>query len=137
VEAIRVLGVIGEARALNQLIAALADSDPQIAARAARAIGKVGDVRAFHPLLTALHHPTPDVRYEACRSLVDLRLPDAIPALRELASTDTGRTAWGASVADAANRAADEIAQASDAGASHEEFERISALLQEHQRNNP
>jgi HEAT repeat protein len=134
VEAIRVLGVVGEARALNQLFAALADPDPQIAARAARALGKVGDARAYHPLLTALHHPTPDVRYEACRSLIDLHIPDAIGPLRELAASDTGRTSWGASVAEAAERAATEVEEAAASLPLHEEFARISALLKEHYR---
>jgi HEAT repeat protein len=134
VEAIRVLGVVGEARALNQLFAALADPDAQIAARAARALGKVGDARAYHPLLTALRHPNADVRYEACRSLADLRVPEAVTALRELAAIDESRTTWGASVADAAERAAAEAQGAAANPSTYEEFARISALLKEHYR---
>ena len=54
VEAIRVLGTIGEARSLNQLLVGLTDEDPHIAARSARAIGKICDPRAYHALVTTL-----------------------------------------------------------------------------------
>jgi HEAT repeat protein len=133
VEAIRVLGVIGEGRALNQLFHGLTDPDPRVAQRAATALGKIGDPRAFHPLLTALHHPAPDVRYAVCNALGHLHLSDAAPALEDLATTDTGTTSWGATVADAARRAKQEIASARPRAADSE-FAQLSALLQS-QRN--
>ncbi len=133
IEAIRALGVVGEARALNQLFVGLTDPDPQVAARAARAIGKVGDPRAYHPLVTALRHPAPDVRYEACRALVDLRVPDAIPILRAMAADETTLTTWGASVADAAARAADELAAGAEVPGRDEQFARASELLRRQQ----
>lgn len=133
IEAIRVLGVVGEARALNQLFAGLADPSPRVAARAARALGKIGDPRAYHALLTALRHPQADVRYEACRALVDLHVPDAVPVLRELAASESGQTSWGASVADAAARAAAEIENAASAPAHDADFERASRLLRDQQ----
>jgi HEAT repeat protein len=129
VEAIRVLGVIGEGRALNQLFHGLIDTDPRVAQRAATALGKIGDPRAFHPLLTALHHPAPDVRYAVCNALGHLHVPDAIAALEDLAATDTGATSWGASVADAARRAAQEIAAARPREVDSE-FAHLSELLQ-------
>src|SRR6185295_5432788 len=107
-----VLGVIGEGRALNQLFQALADPDARVAQRAATALGKIGDPRAFHPLLTALHHPAPDVRYAVCTALGHLHVADAMPPLEELAREDTSATSWGASVAEAALRAGQEIASA-------------------------
>jgi HEAT repeat protein len=131
VEAIRVLGVIGEGRALNQLFHGLTDPDPRVAQRAATALGKIGDPRAFHPLLTALHHPAPDVRYAVCNALGHLHVADAVAALEDLASTDTGATSWGASLADAARRAAQEIASARPREADSE-FAHLSALLQSH-----
>jgi HEAT repeat protein len=131
IEAIRVLGVVGEARALNKLLQGLVDPQPEVAARAARALGKIGDPRAFHPLATALQHPAPNVRFEACRALADLHIADAIPLLRTLAEEDTGKTPWGASVAEAAQRAIDEIASASSAPPRSEEFARVSQLLRE------
>ncbi|HWQ15255.1 MAG TPA: HEAT repeat domain-containing protein [Roseiflexaceae bacterium] len=130
VEAIRVLGVIGEGRALNQLFHALTDPSPHIAQRAAVALGRIGDPRAYHPLLTAIRHPSPDVRYAACNALAHLHVPDAAGPLRELAAEDTSHTSWGASVADAAQRAAQEIA----AGRPHAldgEYVRVSELLRQ------
>lgn len=131
VEAIRVLGVIGEGRALNQLFHGLTDPDPRVAQRAATALGKIGDPRAFHPLLTALHHPAPDVRYAVCNALGHLHVADAVTGLEELAAGDTTATSWGASVADAAHRAAQEIASARPSEADSE-FTHLSALLQRH-----
>lgn len=130
VEAIRVLGVIGEGRALNQLFHGLTDRDALVAHRAATALGKIGDPRAFHPLLTALQHPSPDVRYATCSALGNLHIPDAIPALEALIVNDTHTTSWGASVADAAQRAAQEIA--AHPREREDAFERVSALLQRH-----
>ncbi|MEN9935441.1 MAG: hypothetical protein RLZZ387_2020 [Chloroflexota bacterium] len=127
VEAIRVLGVIGEGRSLNQLFHALTDPAPNIAQRAAIALGRIGDPRAFHPLLTAAHHPSPDVRFAVCSALAHLHAVDALPALRRLALEETAVTSWGASVAEAAARAAQEIA----AGRPQAEpaFARVSELL--------
>jgi HEAT repeat protein len=131
VEAIRVLGVIGEGRAINQLFHGLADPEAQIAHRAAAALGKIGDPRAFHPLLTALRHPSADVRYAVCNALGHLHIPDAIGPLEELAAQDSDATSWGASVASAASRAAQEIA-AARATPGDTDFARISELLQRH-----
>lgn len=129
IEAIRVLGVVGEARALNQLLVGLTDPDARVAARAARALGKIGDPRAYHPLLTALRHPSPDVRYEVCRALVDLQISEAAPTLRLAAATDQTRTSWGASVAEAALRAAAELEAAADGPDHQAQFARVSDLL--------
>ena len=131
VEAIRVLGVIGEGRALNQIFHGLADPDPRVAARAASALGKIGDPRAFHPLLTALYHPSPDVRYSVCSALAHLHVAEAIRPLEELAASDEGVTTWGASVAEAARRAAQEVSAARPTQADAE-FARISTLLGRH-----
>jgi len=130
IEAIRVLGVIGEGRALNQLFHALTDPDARVAQRAAAALGKIGDPRAFHPLLTALHHPSPDVRYAVCTALGHLHTVDAIAPLEELAEEEPSATSWGASVADAARRAAQEIAAARPTQ-TDTEFARVSALLRD------
>ena len=134
IEAIRVLGVIGEGRALNQLFHALTDPDARIAQRAAAALGKIGDPRAFHPVLTALHHPSPDVRYAVCTALGHLHTIDAIGPLEELAEEETSATSWGASVADAARRAAQEVAAARP-NQVDAEFARISSLLHQHEED--
>lgn len=136
VEAIRVLGVVGEARALNQLLVGLTDLDTRVAARAARAIGKIGDPRAYHPLVTALQHPSSDVRYECCRALVDLGVPEAVAVLHERAAVERSETSWGASVADAARRAAEELASAAASPARAEQFAQANALLRREQEEN-
>ena len=135
IEALRVLGVVGEARALNQLLVGLTDTDPRVAARAARALGKIGDPRAYHPLVTALQHPASDVRYEACRALVDLHVLDAVPVLHAMAATDATKTTWGAPVADAAQRAADELASSAAVPDHDEQFARVSAILRQQRRD--
>jgi HEAT repeat protein len=133
IEAIRVLGIVGEARALNQILVGLTDGDNHVAARSARALGKIGDPRAYHPLVTALHHPAPDVRYEACRALVDLRVPDSVDALREIAEQDAGQTSWGSAVCDGARRAIAELESALAAPARDDDFTRASQLLRRQQ----
>ncbi|NTW00071.1 MAG: HEAT repeat domain-containing protein [Oscillochloris sp.] len=133
IEAIRVLGVVGEARALKQLLLGLTDTDPHVAARSARALGKIGDSRAYHPLVTAMHHPMSDVRYEACRAVVDLRVPDGVTALRELALEDHGITSWGASVSEGAHRAMVELESVLAAPAHDDDFLRASQLLRRQQ----
>lgn len=135
IEALRVLGIVGEARALNQLLIGLTDTDARVAARAARAIGKIADPRAYHPLITALHHPSPDVCYEVCRALIDLRVRDAIPALRELASNAANRmTTWGASVALVANHAVDELTQSAAPATQTDYLAQALAILQQQQK---
>jgi HEAT repeat protein len=134
VEAIRVLGMVGEARALNQILLGLTDADPHVAARSARALGKIGDPRAYHPLVTALHHPAPDVRYEACRALVDLRVPDGIDVLREIAEQDAGKTSWGSAVCEGARRAMAELESALTTPSRDDDFIRASQLLRRQQR---
>lgn len=131
IEAIRVLGVVGEARALNQLFLGLTDPTSRVAARSARALGKLGDPRAYHPLVTALRHPDPDVRYEVCRALVELGISDAASTLRVTSATDQTRTSWGASVADAAMRAAAELDAAARSPVIDDQFARIREFLRE------
>jgi HEAT repeat protein len=128
VEAIRVLGVIGEGRSLNHLFLALTDPDAQIAGRAASALGRIGDPRAFHPLLTATRHPSPDVRFAACYALSSLNVRDAAATLRQIAREDDGATSWGASVAEAAQRAAESI-EAAGPTSLDSAFARVAALL--------
>ncbi|MEI7769244.1 MAG: hypothetical protein WCI67_04600 [Chloroflexales bacterium] len=53
----------------------------------------------------------PAVRYEPCRALVDLRVPDGVGALREVAEQDTGETSWGSVVCEGVRRAMAELEQ--------------------------
>jgi HEAT repeat protein len=52
--AARLLGRIGDARAIAPLVAALADPTPEVRQDAARALGQIGDTRAVEPLAAAL-----------------------------------------------------------------------------------
>jgi hypothetical protein len=69
------------------------------------------------------------VRYAVCNALGHLHVADAAAPLAEVASTDAGATSWGASVADAARRATQEIAAARPSE-TDAEFAQLSALLQ-------
>lgn len=53
-EAAKALGQIGDVRAVDPLIMALRDEDPDVRESAAEALGKIGDVRSVEPLITAL-----------------------------------------------------------------------------------
>jgi len=52
--AAEVLGEIGDARAVEPLLAALRDEDSDVREAAAEALGKIGDARAAVPLRSAL-----------------------------------------------------------------------------------
>jgi HEAT repeat protein len=133
VEAIRILGAIGQGRAVNPLTYALTDPDPRVAQRAANALGRVGDPRSFHALLTALRHPSPDVRHAVCGALGELHIADAIGPLNDLAKEDTSSTTWGASVAEAALRAIATISAARPTNAT-DGFDQVDALLKRYQQ---
>lgn len=64
-EAAEALGKIGDARAVESLIAALERSDSEVQAKAAEALGKISDARAIEPLIVALQAHDYDVAREA------------------------------------------------------------------------
>jgi hypothetical protein len=55
--------------AIEPLIAALADEDPQTRATIAATLGALGDIRAIQPLDTLRKDPDPHVRRQAAESL--------------------------------------------------------------------
>jgi HEAT repeat protein len=63
------LGQTGDARALEPLLDALANFEPEVRAAAAEALGQIGDRRAVGPLAAALTNPDPAVREAAARAL--------------------------------------------------------------------
>lgn len=67
------LGEIGDARAVEPLIAALGDPDDDVREAAAEALGNIGDPRAADPLRAALNDPVGGVRTEAEKALGRLR----------------------------------------------------------------
>jgi hypothetical protein len=70
------------AKALPELLGALADKDPRIRAAAAEALGEVGDASAVEPLGKALASDADsDVRDAAAEALGDIGSPNAVPLL--------------------------------------------------------
>jgi HEAT repeat protein len=64
------LGEIGDARAVEPLVAAL--QDRTLREVAARALGQIGDARAVEPLLAALQDPEEEVRVAAVSALGEI-----------------------------------------------------------------
>ncbi|GAB4449831.1 MAG: hypothetical protein OHK0015_55130 [Chloroflexi bacterium OHK40] len=71
-EAVRGLGLLGDERAIPQLITALGARDDEVARMAVESLGQLGDARAVGPLAGALHHRSPVVRAAAARALEEL-----------------------------------------------------------------
>ena len=63
------MGEIGDARAVEPLIAALKHNDTGIRQDAARALGRIGDARAVEPLIAALKYKTPRVHKAVVEAL--------------------------------------------------------------------
>ena len=63
------LGEIGDARAVEPLIAALKDGDWDVRQFAAKALGKIGDARAVEPLIATLKDSNKDVCKKAADAL--------------------------------------------------------------------
>ena len=65
VSAAGALGQLGDARAVEPLIAALADRDSAVRVSAAGALGQLGNAQAVEPLIAALADRDSDVRVSA------------------------------------------------------------------------
>ncbi|MBN1454376.1 MAG: HEAT repeat domain-containing protein, partial [Anaerolineales bacterium] len=68
--AAKALGQIGDARAMEPLIAAL--NDRQVQRAAAEALGQIGDARAVEPLVVALKEGTWSMRQTAAQALITM-----------------------------------------------------------------
>ena len=79
--AARALGVIGDARALRQLIAALSDESELVRENAARALGEIRAREASSPLMESLHDSDAGVRSAAAGALGKMTATDAVGAL--------------------------------------------------------
>jgi len=114
--AAEVLGEIGDRRALEPLIQAIKDQDPDVRAAAARALGEIRDPKAIEPLIAALGDEEPPVQIAAVLALgefddtssvtplIDLfqrSMPEAV-AQSEAAETETGQTSAGTQEAERA-----------------------------------
>ena len=63
------LGQIGDAEAVEPLVAGLRDDNPSVRLAAAEALGRIGDAGALVPLIAALKSPAVDIRKAAAESL--------------------------------------------------------------------
>jgi HEAT repeat protein len=83
----RVLGQIGERRAVPVLVKAL-DGDPRVAVAAATALGDIGDPQVAPQLMSLLTAPNDELRAAAARGLGLIEHAPAATALRELIQND-------------------------------------------------
>jgi HEAT repeat protein len=80
--AARILGRLGSARAVDDLIARLSDRDDRLRMAAAEALGAIGDPRALQPIVRAtLRDPAPQVRAHAAGAVARIEGERAIDVL--------------------------------------------------------
>jgi len=84
--ATRALGQARSQLAVDELVAALHDTDRDVRREAARALGVIADPRAIEPLLAALEDESADVAEEAVEAVGRLEPELALPALLPLLS---------------------------------------------------
>lgn len=82
--ATRALGQARNPLAVDELIAALSDSDRDVRREAARALGLIADPRAVEPLLAAIEDESADVAEEAVEAVGRLAPEVGLPALLPL-----------------------------------------------------
>ena len=78
--AVEALRKIGDARAVEPLIAALRDGDSDVRYKAARALWGIGDPRAIEPLIALLHDANKGIRLNAAETLVDIHKQGGLDA---------------------------------------------------------
>jgi twitching motility protein PilT len=83
------LGRLKDPRAVEPLIAALAD--PEVKWSAVEALGRIGDPRALNALGKMLADPLPDVRIEVLQALKRFNHPQVPKVLTQIATTDNNR----------------------------------------------
>lgn len=80
---------IGEP-AVDPLIKALKDDNPQVRSLAAQILGMIGDKKATNSLIEALRDSVPEVRMNAAFSLGELQATEAVEPLIELLEDENG-----------------------------------------------
>jgi HEAT repeat protein len=94
-EAAGVLGRIGDARAVEPLIAVLKQDNRTVRYCACQALGKLGDARAVEPLIAALKDDDLWMRHVACEALGKLGDARAVePLIAGLKHEDFEHCAW-------------------------------------------
>ncbi len=105
------LGLLGDHRAVDPLLACLADrsEDPRVRGFAAEALTGPSERRAVPALIAALGDPSVEVRFWAAFALGELGDPAALSALQQLAQTDEATLPGWWSVSDEAAAAIESI----------------------------
>ena len=80
-EALNLLGQIGDSRAVEPLIAALKDGYAQVRSRAVQGLGQIKDVRAIEPLIDYAFNANLKEVHEIGYALCNINNPDAIQIL--------------------------------------------------------
>jgi HEAT repeats len=93
------LSELRDARAVEPLLAALADEDLQTRIYAALGLGALGDARAAPALLSLSESDEADLRKSAAYALGALDAPGAVERLRELLNDPVEDVAWNAALA--------------------------------------
>jgi HEAT repeat protein len=98
---IRALGRLGDARAVEPLLAALRERNPHNRQEAATALGLLGDPRAIGPLIDAFRIESGDIEditawKDAARALARLGAPALEPLIAALADANSNVRAWSA-----------------------------------------
>lgn len=101
--AVKALGEIGDARAVEPLIVVLEAQDGPIRWKVARALGEIGDARAVEPLIQALADEKGLVRLEAAKALGKIGDRRAMEVLTEALEDESSL------VQDAAREALEQI----------------------------
>jgi twitching motility protein PilT len=83
------LGRLKDPRAVEPLVAALAD--PEIKRAAVEALGRIGDQRALPALGRMLADPSPDIRIEVMLALKQFKHPQVLNAITSIAQNDQDR----------------------------------------------
>ena len=85
-QAVRLLGLAGDRRAVLSLLGRLEDPDRQVQREAVAVLGRLGDARAAGALLRLLEEGPAELRLPVVDAVAALRLADAVPALARLAA---------------------------------------------------
>jgi HEAT repeat protein len=94
------LGDMGDSRAVEALIAAIADEVWEVRASAIWGLGMIGDGGAFEPLQSIVENPIPDEQnsYVAARALLTIDRSRAVEVLQSAAADSNHRVrSWGRS----------------------------------------
>jgi cellulose synthase operon protein C len=85
-QAVRVLGLTGDRRAVLPLLGRLEDPDRQVLREAVSVLGRLGDGRAAGALLRLLEEGPAELRLPVVEAVAALRPADAVPTLARLAA---------------------------------------------------